>query len=92
MRINTNANVFVTQRPDFSKLNLLNASQKVDLELYLASRPDLTYQQNRGAVARILNNYNQYDNFQNNGFDAISSAAQNAINDLRKRTQDTCVV
>ena len=83
MRINTNANVFVTQRPDFSKLNLLNASQKVDLELYLASRPDLTYQQNRGAVARILNNYNQYDNFQNNGFDAISSAAQNAINDLR---------
>ncbi len=83
MRINTNANVFVTQRPDFSKLNLLNASQKVDLELYLASRPDLTYQQNRGAVARILNNYNQYDVFQNNGFDAISSAAQNAINDLR---------
>ena len=83
MRINTNANVFVTQRPDFSKLNLLNASQKVDLELYLASRPDLTYQQNRGAVARILNNYNQYDNFQNNGFDAISSTAQNAINELR---------
>ena len=83
MRINTNANVFVTQRPDFSKLNLLNASQKVDLELYLASRPDLTYQQNRGGVARILNNYNQYDNFQNNGFDAISSAAQNAINELR---------
>jgi len=83
MRINTNANVFVTQRPDFSKLNLLNASQKVDLELYLASRPDLTYQQNRGAVARILNNYNQYNNFQNNGFDAISSAAQNAINELR---------
>ena len=83
MRINTNANVFVTQRPDFSKLNLLNASQKVDLELYLASRPDLTYQQNRGAVARILNNYNQYDVFQNNGFDAISSAAQNAINELR---------
>ena len=83
MRINTNANVFVTQRPDFSKLNLLNASQKVDLELYLASRPDLTYQQNRGAVARILNNYNQYDVFQNNGFDAISSVAQNAINELR---------
>jgi TonB-linked SusC/RagA family outer membrane protein len=83
MRINTNANVFVTQRPDFSKLNLLNASQKVDLELYLASRPDLTYQQNRGSVARILNNYNQYDIFQNNGFDAISSAAQNAINELR---------
>jgi len=83
MRINTNANVFVTQRPDFSKLNLMDSSQKVDFELYLAGRSDLTYQQNRGAVARILNNYNQYDIFQDNGFDAISSAAQNAINELR---------
>ncbi|WBL22730.1 SusC/RagA family TonB-linked outer membrane protein [Zunongwangia sp. HRR-M8] len=82
-RINTNANVFVTQRPDFGKLNLMNSSQKVDLELYLASRPDLTYQQQRGGVARILNDYEQYDVFQNNGFDAISPDAQNAINELR---------
>lgn len=83
MRINTNANVFVTQKPDYSKLNLMNSSEKVDFELFLAGRPDLEYQENRGDVARILNSYNEYDNFQNNGFLAISSEAQNAINDLR---------
>ena len=83
MRINTNANVFVTQKPDYSKLNLMNSSEKVDFELFLAGRPDLEYQENRGNVARILNSYNEYDNFQNNGFLAISSEAQNAINDLR---------
>ncbi|WP_282016969.1 SusC/RagA family TonB-linked outer membrane protein [Salegentibacter mishustinae] len=83
MRINTNANVFVTQKPDYSKLNLMNSSEKVDFELFLAGRPDLEYQKDRGDVARILNSYNEYDNFQNNGFLAISSEAQNAINDLR---------
>ncbi len=41
MRINANANVFVTQKPDYSKLNLMNSSQKVDFELFLASREDL---------------------------------------------------
>ncbi len=43
----------------------------------------LQYQQDRGDVARILNSYNAYDNFQNNGFSAISGEAQNAINRLR---------
>lgn len=84
MRINFSANTFVTQKPDFSKLNLMNASEKVDFELLLASRKDLQYQSEQGEVARILNKYNQYSNFQNNGFGSISSEAQNAINNLRK--------
>jgi len=83
MRINVNANVFVTQKPDFSKLNLMNSSEKVDFELLLASRPDLKYQQDRGGVARILNNYGEYNNFRDNGFASISSAAQNDINNLK---------
>ncbi len=86
MRINFNANYFVTQKPNFSKLNLMNSSQKVDFELYLAGRSDLTYQANRGEVARILNSFGEYDNFKNNGFSSIQIAAQNAINDLRKTT------
>ncbi|WP_218599267.1 SusC/RagA family TonB-linked outer membrane protein [Polaribacter sp. NJDZ03] len=84
MRINVNANIFVTQKPDFSKLNLMDSSQKVDFELLLAGRSDLKYQQDRGEVARILNNYNEYNNFRDNGFASISSAAQNEINNLRK--------
>ncbi|WP_165730718.1 SusC/RagA family TonB-linked outer membrane protein [Polaribacter sp. 20A6] len=83
MRINVNANVFVTQKPDFSKLNLMNSAQKVDFELLLASRSDLKYQQDRGEVARILNNYSEYDNFRDNGFGSISSDAQNDINNLK---------
>ncbi|MCL7764021.1 SusC/RagA family TonB-linked outer membrane protein [Polaribacter sp. Z014] len=83
MRINVNANVFVTQKPDFSKLNLMNSSQKVDFELLLASRSDLKYQQDRGEVARILNSYGEYNNFRDNGFGSISSDAQNDINNLK---------
>ncbi|WZL89374.1 SusC/RagA family TonB-linked outer membrane protein [Salinimicrobium sp. 3283s] len=83
MRINTNANVFVTQKPDLSKLNLMSSSQKVDFELYLAGRSDLKYQQDRGQVARILNKYGEYTLFQKEGFSGISSGAQDAINELR---------
>ncbi|MBI6117251.1 SusC/RagA family TonB-linked outer membrane protein [Salegentibacter maritimus] len=83
MRINTNANVFVTQKPDYSKLNLMNSSQKVDFELFLASREDLQYQKERGDVARILNSFDEYNTFQSDGFSAISPEAQNAINNLR---------
>lgn len=86
MRINFSANTFITQKPNFSKLNLMNASEKVDFELYLASRKDLLYQPNRGEVARILNASNDYANFQNNGFGAISTQAQSNINNLKKST------
>ncbi|WP_317124618.1 SusC/RagA family TonB-linked outer membrane protein [Tenacibaculum lutimaris] len=85
MRINFNSNTFLTLRPDFDKLNLMNASEKVDFELGLASRPDLTYQSNRGEVARILDAYGEYDNFQNNGFSSINPLAQNVINNLRNQ-------
>jgi len=83
MRINANANVFITQQPDYSKLNLMNSSQKVDFELYLAGQTDLKYQKDRGEVARILNAYEEYELFQNNGFTSISKEAQDAINNLR---------
>ncbi|SIQ02327.1 SusC/RagA family TonB-linked outer membrane protein [Maribacter ulvicola] len=88
MRVQANGNIFVTQKPDFSKLNLMNSAEKVDFELYLANRTDLTYQQGRGDVARILNANNDYVNFQNNGFNNISSASQNAINNLRNSNTD----
>lgn len=42
MRVNVSASLFVTDRPDLSRLNLMNASQKVDLELGLAANADST--------------------------------------------------
>lgn len=83
MRVNFSGNSFVTQRPDLGKLNLMNSSQKVDFELFLASRPDLNFRPNNGGVARILNGNNEYDTFRDKGFGSLSSASQNAINDLK---------
>lgn len=83
MRVNASASMFVTTKPDLSKLQLMNASEKVDFELNMASIADLTYNTDKGSVSRILSQYNQLDAFRSGGFDAISAEAQNAINALR---------
>ncbi|PXY46113.1 SusC/RagA family TonB-linked outer membrane protein [Flavobacterium hydrophilum] len=83
MVVNFNTNVFITQRPDFSKLNLMNASEKVDLELNMASRSDLTYRDSGGEIARILNGANELAAFRTGGFSSLSPATQQSINDLR---------
>ncbi len=82
--INFNANSFIAQRPDLGQLNLMNANEKVDFELGMASRADLTYRENQGAVTRILNQNNELSNFRNNGFAGLSAATQDAINSLRQ--------
>ncbi len=53
-RVNVSASLFVTDRPNLDKLNLMNASQKVDLELALAANGRLNYLPGMGGVARIL--------------------------------------
>ncbi|WP_333661670.1 SusC/RagA family TonB-linked outer membrane protein [Chishuiella changwenlii] len=88
MQVNFSANTFVNARPDFGKLNLLNASEKVDLELMLAGRDDLTYRTGKGEVMRLLQQNNQLDLFRSGGFNSISLATQNQINGLRNNTTD----
>nr|WP_315245843.1 SusC/RagA family TonB-linked outer membrane protein [uncultured Flavobacterium sp.] len=83
MVVSFNTNVFITQRPDFSKLNLMNASQKVDLELDMASRADLTYRDNVGEISRILNGSNELAAYRTGGFSALNPATQQSINALR---------
>ncbi len=82
--INFNANTFIAQRPDLAQLNLMNSNEKVDFELGIASRADLTYRDNQGAVTRILKQNNELTNFRNNGFAGLSANTQDAINSLRK--------
>ncbi|MBB6331290.1 TonB-linked SusC/RagA family outer membrane protein [Chryseobacterium sediminis] len=88
LRLNFSADTFVTSRPDFGKLNLLNASEKVDLELMLAKRADLTYRADKGEVMRILTQNNQLDAFRNGGFDALNSFTRQQINGLRNNNTD----
>lgn len=86
--INFSANTFFAERPDFDQLNLMNATEKVDFELGLASRADLTYRENQGEVTRILNGSNELANYRANGFSGLSSSTQQAINNLRQNNTD----
>lgn len=83
MRVNFTANTFITQRPDFSKLNLLNSSQKVDLELALASREDLIYRDNGGQISRILNQADELVAYRSGGLTSLTPESQSSISALR---------
>lgn len=83
MNLNFSSNTFVTYRPNFDRLNLMNSNQKVDFELAMAAREDLNYRAGNGAVARILNANNDLIAFRKGGFSAISTLSQEQINKLR---------
>ncbi len=89
--VNLSANTFVSERPDFGKLNLMNSDQKVDFELGLAARGDLgvdSYRPGKGQVMRILNGANELDAYRNGGFSALTEDTRNAINSLRNTNTD----
>ncbi|MTG97029.1 MULTISPECIES: SusC/RagA family TonB-linked outer membrane protein [Myroides] len=84
MKVNFTANTFINERPRFSKLNMMNSSEKVDLELMLAGRQDINnLRSGQGEVMRILNQNNDLDAYRQGGIGAISLASQNGINNLR---------
>lgn len=88
LRLNFSADTFITARPDFDKLNLLNASEKVDLELSLARNAGLTYRSDRGEVMRILTQNQQLEDFRTGGFDALDPLTRQQINALRNNNTD----
>ncbi len=81
-KINFSSKFSFSPKTDIGRLNLLNADEKVDLELSLL-RSDYTYRENKGSVATILANLGMTDAYKNGGWDAISAEAQEAINRLR---------
>ncbi|WP_281232585.1 SusC/RagA family TonB-linked outer membrane protein [Flavobacterium gelatinilyticum] len=83
MVVSFNTNTFITQRPEFSKLNLMNSSEKVDFELGLAGREELTYRADGGDVMRILNASNELTAYRAGGFSNLSPETQQSINTLR---------
>ena len=87
-RVNVSASLFVTDRPNLDKLNLMNASQKVDLELALAANGRLNYLSGMGGVARILDQAEERAALVGGGFSALSPETQSAINALRKNGTD----
>ncbi|WEK19924.1 MAG: SusC/RagA family TonB-linked outer membrane protein [Candidatus Pedobacter colombiensis] len=83
MAINFSANTFISERPDLSKLNLMNATEKVDFELGMANRTDLDYRAGNGEIARILKKNGELNKYRTGGFSALNSSTQEAINALR---------
>lgn len=67
MRVSLSANTFVNVKPDYNKIHLLNSNEKVDLELSLAKRDDLTYRTDNGEVARILNAAGELNSYRQTG-------------------------
>ncbi|MGE6397265.1 SusC/RagA family TonB-linked outer membrane protein [Chryseobacterium scophthalmum] len=88
LRVNFSADTFITARPNFGKLNLLNASEKVDLELMLANRTDLTYRTDKGEVMRILTQNGQLDAYRNGGLGALNMLTCQQIDGLRNSNTD----
>ncbi|HVI44333.1 MAG TPA: SusC/RagA family TonB-linked outer membrane protein [Chitinophaga sp.] len=81
--VNYRNNFTFTQRPDLSKLNLMNSDQKVNLELDLYTS-DYGYRADFGDVSRILRKYNvSPETLSNQGFGGINADARNEINALR---------
>lgn len=87
-RVNVTASLFVTDRPDLGKLNLMNASQKVDFELALAANGRLNYLSGMGGVARILDRAGERSALVSGGLAALSPETRTAIDALRQDATD----
>lgn len=85
--INFSAKLTYSPRQDIDRLNLLNSSEKTDLEMQLL-QSDYTYRQNKGGVAQILSALGETDAFKAGGWDALSETAQAQINHLRQTNTD----
>lgn len=86
-KINFSTRLTWSPQQNIDRLNLLNASEKVDLELQLM-KSDYAMNAEKGEIYRILNRYNAIDAFKKNGWDALSKDAQNEINALRMINTD----
>ena len=85
--INFSGKVTYMPKTDIDRLNLLNSSEKVDLELGLLSS-NYTYRQNKGGVANILSTQGETAAYKAGGWNALSEATKAMINQLRNTTTD----
>ncbi len=85
--VNFSGKLTFSPKANIDHLNLLNSSEKVDLELGLLAS-DYTYRENKGGVANILSALGETQAYKNGGWEALSPAAQAQINQLRQNNTD----
>ena len=85
--INFSSRFTYTPTLSTKRLNLLNSSQKVGLELDMILN-DYSPENTKGGVHNILSKYNELSAFRNGGWDALSTGAQADINRLKTINTD----
>lgn len=85
--VNFNTKLTYSPTLDASRLNLLNSSEKVDLEMQLIQDGTAAYP-NKGGVGAILNKYGLMDAFKTQGWNGLTDEAKNAINQLKTINTD----
>lgn len=95
--INFNTKLTYTPNLDTSRLNLLNAEEKVNLELQLLKEPlfDMFWGMahvpvylEKGGVASIMKQHDLISIYKEKGWDGLTPEAQNAINRLKTINTD----
>lgn len=83
-RVNFSTRLTLSPRRSLSRLNLMNSSEKVDLELGLL-RSNFTQYEDKGGVYRTLNDMNLLDAYKENGDAALTPDAIAALDRLRNQ-------
>ncbi|MDD6778422.1 MAG: TonB-dependent receptor plug domain-containing protein, partial [Bacteroidales bacterium] len=86
-KVNFSTRLTVSPRQGIDRLNLLNSSEKVDLELALLGS-DFTYRSGKGEVSRIINAAGELNAYTQGGWAALSADTQQRINALRSVNTD----
>src|SRR5574344_1445546 len=85
--VNVSSKLTYSPRTSIDRLNLLNANEKVNLELDLL-QSGYDYRAHKGGVANVLDELGEYDLFIASGWNALSEQAQQSINRLRTINTD----
>lgn len=85
--INFSTKLTYSPKISIDRLNLLNADEKVGLELDLLNS-NYTYREHKGGVANILDELGEFNAYKTGGWDALSATAQARINQLRTINTD----
>ena len=84
--VNFSTKLTFSPKANIDRLNLLNADEKVGLELDLLR--NFTYREHKGGVANILDELGEFNTYKTGGWDALSATAQERINRLRTINTD----
>ncbi len=85
--VNFSGRLTFSPKTDIDRLNLLNSSEKVDLELGLLAS-DYTYRSSKGTVSGLLSSLGETQAYKSGGWDALSAEAQAQISRLRQTNTD----